>query len=149
MTSKRNFDFISSRPLRRGTWETALSAFPRDRAGISADVKFGSRYETTYGGRVVDRPKRPPSPEHADTLSLNALRSLVTGLVERSQQAEAWLAKLVENQVLRDEIARLKNLPPRPPFRPSGNVPQAAYLSRQYISTWEGSEKANDSRQNT
>src|SRR5690606_20871047 len=26
----------------------------------------------------------------------------------------------VENQLLRDEIARLKNLPPRPPFRPSG-----------------------------
>ncbi|NLS07292.1 transposase [Rhizobium sp. P32RR-XVIII] len=86
--------------------------------------------------------KRPPSPEHADTLSLNALRSLVTGLVERSQQAEARLATLegeavrlgeenaalrlentrlkVENQLLRDEIARLKNLPPRPPFRPSG-----------------------------
>ncbi|MGO6788697.1 transposase, partial [Rhizobium ruizarguesonis] len=26
----------------------------------------------------------------------------------------------VDNQLLRDEIARLKNLPPRPPFRPSG-----------------------------
>ncbi|MBB4571818.1 MULTISPECIES: IS66 family transposase [Rhizobium] len=86
--------------------------------------------------------KRLPSPEHAGTLSLNALRSLVSGLLERSQQAEARLAKLeadniqlreenaalrlentrlkVENQLLRDEIARLKNLPPRPPFRPSG-----------------------------
>ncbi|EPE94392.1 hypothetical protein RGCCGE502_31942, partial (plasmid) [Rhizobium grahamii CCGE 502] len=86
--------------------------------------------------------KRLPSPEHADTLSLNALRSLVTGLLERSQQAEARLAKLeahniqlreenaalrldntrlkLENQLLRDEIARLKNLPPRPPFRASG-----------------------------
>jgi hypothetical protein len=86
--------------------------------------------------------KRLPSPEHADTLSLNALRSLVSGLLERSQQAEARLEKLeadniqlreenaalrlentrlkVENQLLRDEIARLKNLPPRPPFRPSG-----------------------------
>src|SRR5215475_7069310 len=86
--------------------------------------------------------KRLPSPEHADTLSLNALRGLVTGLLERSQQAEARLAKLeaetillreenaalrlentrlkVENQLLRDEIARLKNLPPRPPFRSSG-----------------------------
>lgn len=86
--------------------------------------------------------KRPPSPEHADTLSLNALRGLVTGLLERSQQAEARLAKLeadniqlreenaalrlentrlkLDNQLLRDEIARLKNLPPRPPFRSSG-----------------------------
>jgi regulator of replication initiation timing len=88
-------------------------------------------------------PKRPlPSPKHADTLSLNALRSLVTGLVERAERAEARLEKLeaenaalhrenaelrlenaqlkVENQLLRDEIARLKNLPPRPPFKPSG-----------------------------
>ena len=83
-----------------------------------------------------------PSPKHADTLSLNALRSLVTGLVERTERAEARLEKLeaentalrkenaelrlentrlkVENQLLRDEIARLKNLPPRPPFKPSG-----------------------------
>ena len=38
--------------------------------------------------------KRRPSPEHADTLSLNALRSLVTGLLERSKHAEAWLEKL-------------------------------------------------------
>ena len=86
--------------------------------------------------------KRLPSPEHADTLSRNALRSLVTGLLERSQQAEARLEELevdniqlreesaalrlentrlkLENQWLRDEIARLKNLPPRPPFRSSG-----------------------------
>ena len=86
--------------------------------------------------------KRLPSPEHADTLSLNALRGLVSGLLERSQQAEARLEKLevdniqlreenaalrlentrlkLENQLLRDEIARLKNLPPRPPFRSSG-----------------------------
>jgi hypothetical protein len=67
---------------------------------------------------------------------------LVTGLLERALQAEVRLEKLeaqnvtlreddaelrvestrlkVENQLLRDEIARLKNLPPRPPFRPSG-----------------------------
>lgn len=86
--------------------------------------------------------KRLPSPEHADMLSLNALRSLVTGLLERSQLAEARLEMLetdtirlreeatalrlenarlkVDNQALRDEIARLKNLPPRPPFRASG-----------------------------
>ncbi len=85
--------------------------------------------------------KRLP-PEHADTLSLNALRNLVSGLLERSQQAEARLAKLeagniqlreenatlwlentrlkLDNQLLSDEIAQLKNLPPRPPFRSSG-----------------------------
>src|SRR5690606_10801869 len=86
--------------------------------------------------------KRLPSPEHADTLSLDALRRLVTGLVEKAEVAETRLAKLeaenaalreenaalrldntrlkVENQLLRDEIARLKNLAPRPPFRPAG-----------------------------
>ena len=86
--------------------------------------------------------KRLPSPEHADTLSLNALRSLVTGLVSEVRELSAEVTRLraenaalreenaalrqentrlkVENQLLRDEIARLKNLPPRPPFRPSG-----------------------------
>ena len=86
--------------------------------------------------------KRLPSPDHADTLSLNALRDLVTGLVEevaalkieveglrgenhtlREENAALHLANTrlkVDGQLLRDEIARLKNLPPRPPFRPSG-----------------------------
>jgi DNA-binding transcriptional MerR regulator len=86
--------------------------------------------------------KRLPSPAHADTLSLNALRELVTGLVEKTSRAEARLERIeaqnavlrqeneelrldnvrlkVDNQRLRDEIARLKNLPPRPPFRASG-----------------------------
>ncbi|MBB4523456.1 UNVERIFIED_ORG: hypothetical protein M2435_003450 [Rhizobium sophorae] len=86
--------------------------------------------------------RRLPMAEHADTLSLRALRELVTGLVERADRAEIWIEKLeadnrklredndllrventrlkVDNQLLRDEIARLKNLPPRPPFRPSG-----------------------------
>ena len=80
--------------------------------------------------------------EHADTLSLKALRELVTGLVERADRADIRIEKLeaederlrdendqlridntrlkVDNQLLRDEIARLKNLPPRPPFKPSG-----------------------------
>ncbi|MHC2459930.1 regulator of replication initiation timing [Rhizobium leguminosarum] len=80
--------------------------------------------------------------EHADAPSLKALRELVTGLVERADRAEIRIEKLeadnrelredndllrventrlkVDNQLLRDEIARLKNLPPRPPFRPSG-----------------------------
>ena len=70
------------------------------------------------------------------------MRNLVTGLVEKAERAEVRLEKLeaensalrkengelrlentqlkVENQLLRDEIARLKNLPPRPPFKPSG-----------------------------
>nr|WP_245279854.1 hypothetical protein [Rhizobium leguminosarum] len=86
--------------------------------------------------------RRLPMAEHADTLSLKALRELVTGLVERADRAEIRTEKLeaynrklredsdllrventrlkVDNQLLRDEIARLKNLPPRPPFRPSG-----------------------------
>lgn len=86
--------------------------------------------------------RRLPMVEHADTLSLKALRELVTGLVERADRADARIEKLeaenqrlrdendqlrientrlkVDNQVLRDEIARLKNLPPRPPFKPSG-----------------------------
>src|SRR5690606_20459262 len=86
--------------------------------------------------------KRLPSPEHADTLSLDALRRLVTGLVAQVDVLSAEVQELraenaalreenaalrldntrlkVENQLLRDEIARLKNLPPRPPFRPSG-----------------------------
>jgi len=80
--------------------------------------------------------------EHADTLSLKALRELVTGLVERADRADIRIEKLeaenhklrdendrlrientrlnVDNQLLRNEIARLKNLPPRPLFRPSG-----------------------------
>lgn|GEM_PF-2352285 len=85
--------------------------------------------------------KQLPFAENADTLSLKALRELVTGLVEKTERAERRLEQLeaeiatlrleneelrldnirlkVENQLLRDEIARLKNLPPRPPFRSS------------------------------
>lgn len=83
--------------------------------------------------------KTLPSTEHVDTLSLVALRKLVSGLVESVQAAQVRLEQLetenkflrqenaelrlentrlkVDNQFLRDEIARLKNLPPRPPFR--------------------------------
>ncbi|MCL8000389.1 hypothetical protein M8994_19435 [Brucella sp. 21LCYQ03] len=69
-------------------------------------------------------PKRTlPSLKHAETLSLNGLRSLVMGPVEKSDRAEAGLEKLeAENTALRKENAELllENLPPRPPFRPSG-----------------------------
>lgn len=87
--------------------------------------------------------KKPlPSVEHVETLSLVAMRRLVCGLVEELHAIKAEVATLrsenealrqdnaelrlenarlkVENQQLRDEIARLKKLPPRPPFRPSG-----------------------------
>ncbi|MEY9558151.1 FtsZ-binding cell division protein ZapB [Sinorhizobium fredii] len=86
--------------------------------------------------------KRLPSVEHVETLSLVATRRLVGGLVEEMQTLKTQVATLrsenealrednahlrldnsrlkAENQQLRDEIARLKNLPPRPPFRPSG-----------------------------
>ncbi|WP_349963455.1 transposase [Rhizobium sp. ZPR3] len=87
--------------------------------------------------------KRPlPSVEYVETLSLVAMRRLVGGLVEELHALKAEVAVLrsenavlreenaelrlentrlkVENQQLRDEIARLKSLPPRPPFRPSG-----------------------------
>lgn len=86
--------------------------------------------------------RRLPMVEHADTLSLKVLRQLVTGLVTRADQADIRIENLeaenqklrdesdqlkientrlkIDNQLLRDEIARLKNLPPRPPFKPSG-----------------------------
>ena len=60
--------------------------------------------------------QRLPSPEHADTLSLNALRSLVTGLVDRVEVLSAEVKELLEksavfreeNEILRLENARLK-----------------------------------------
>ncbi|MCL7998904.1 hypothetical protein M8994_11665 [Brucella sp. 21LCYQ03] len=52
-------------------------------------------------------PKRTlPSLKHAETLSLNGLRSLVMGPVEKSDRAEAGLEKLeAENTALRKENA--------------------------------------------
>jgi len=51
--------------------------------------------------------KRISSPEHADTFSLNALGRLVTGLLERSQQAKAWIERLeAESIQLRKANAR-------------------------------------------
>ena len=52
-----------------------------------------------------------PSPE---TLSLAELRELVGTLLAKVAELKT------ENQAQRDEVARLKGLPPRPPSRPSG-----------------------------
>jgi hypothetical protein len=61
-------------------------------------------------------------------LSQKALRLLVTDLASKIDRLEHELEQLrldnsnlrFDNQALKDEIARLKNLPPRPPFKPSG-----------------------------
>jgi hypothetical protein len=77
----------------------------------------------------------PPDAASLERLSLSELRDLVGGLVlavdrlradngalqDHAEAQQAALAALkVENQALRDELARLKGLPPRPPSRPSG-----------------------------
>ncbi|WP_306751905.1 IS66 family transposase [Paracoccus actinidiae] len=77
----------------------------------------------------------PLSDDGSETLPPDALRRLVVDLSQRLGALEAQVAELrdelektemaratlqAENQDLRDEIARLKNLPPRPPFKPSG-----------------------------
>lgn len=64
-----------------------------------------------------------PDPASIETLGLSDLRSLVGTLIEQMQRLSAENGQLrAENRVLRDEIARLKGLPPRPPTRqtPSG-----------------------------
>lgn len=63
------------------------------------------------------------SPDNAslETLSLAELRELVGTLLAKVTELSAANAVLkAENQALRDEVARLKGLPPRPPSRPSG-----------------------------
>lgn len=56
------------------------------------------------------------SPDNAslEALSLVELRELVGTLLAKVAELKT------ENQALRDEVARLKGLPPRPPSRPSG-----------------------------
>src|SRR5918995_6999641 len=61
-------------------------------------------------------------------LSQKALRELVSDLAGKIDRLEQEVEQLrrdnsnlrLDNQALKDEIARLKNLPPRPPFKPSG-----------------------------
>jgi hypothetical protein len=64
----------------------------------------------------------------AKPLSSTALRELVSDLAGKIDRLEHEVERLRldnsnlrrDNQALKDEIARLKNLPPRPPFKPSG-----------------------------
>src|ERR687893_1984244 len=61
-------------------------------------------------------------------LSQKALRELVSDLAGKIDRLEQEVEQLrldnstlrLDNQALKDEIARLKHLPPRPPFKPSG-----------------------------
>ncbi|MGF9764538.1 transposase [Microvirga sp. 0TCS3.31] len=61
-------------------------------------------------------------------LSQKVLRELVSDLAGKIDRLEQEVEQLrldngnlhASNQALKDEIARLKNLPPRPPFKPSG-----------------------------
>src|SRR5918995_5530867 len=67
-------------------------------------------------------------PDFAKPLSSTALRRLVSDLAGKIDRLEQEVERLrldnstlrLDNQALKDEIARLKNLPPRPPFKPSG-----------------------------
>jgi hypothetical protein len=64
----------------------------------------------------------------AKPLSSTALRQLVSDLAGKIDRLEQEVEQLrldnsnlrLDNQALKHEIARLKNLPPRPPFKPSG-----------------------------
>ena len=55
-----------------------------------------------------------PEPEAIEGLAIGELRSLVESLLAEVTRLRA------ENAALREEVARLKGLPPRPKLKPSG-----------------------------
>src|SRR5664280_172905 len=59
---------------------------------------------------------------HADLIGVvRDLIGEVTRMRAETEQLGGALAKLrVEHQAVKDELARLKHLPPRPPIKPSG-----------------------------
>ena len=62
-----------------------------------------------------------PDSASLETLAPAELRDLAGTLVSKVAELAADNAALkAENRALRDEVARLKGLPPRPPSRPSG-----------------------------
>jgi hypothetical protein len=68
-----------------------------------------------------------PPTDSLEGLSLAELRGLVAALIGevRGLQSRVEILEIekqalgAENQTLKDEIARLKNLPPRPPVKPA------------------------------
>jgi hypothetical protein len=69
------------------------------------------------------------SPDRSNKpLSSTALRELVSDLAGKIDRLEHEVEQLrlansnlrLDNQALKDEIARLRHLPPRPPFKSSG-----------------------------
>ena len=71
---------------------------------------------------------RPSGSDSLEDKTPSELIGLVRQLVgevgrlrgENEKLSQALAAQRLENQALKDEIARLKHLPPRPPHKPSG-----------------------------
>src|ERR1700758_2581771 len=69
-----------------------------------------------------------PTPDSLDRLPPSELIGVVRDLIgevgrlraENEKLSDAFTKLKVEHQAVKDELARLKNLPPRPPQKPSG-----------------------------